>query len=153
MKLAKISIKNIKSFRNLTTIEFDEKFNILIGPNGGGKSNLLDIVTLTIRKFFLLSYEIQEIKDEVTIKVSSGLEQIDKLLEKFIGDVTESRIAIKIKVDKQDIDNMRTMKKYSKEFKNVLKLNYNRRYPDDWELIKLIDRFNNLAPEILQLDR
>jgi hypothetical protein len=54
---------------------------------------LLDIVTLTIRKFFLLSYEIQEIKDEVTIKVSSGLEQIDKLLEKFIGDVTESRIA------------------------------------------------------------
>ncbi len=137
----------------MTNIEFDEKFNILIGPNGGGKSNLLDIITLSFRKFLLLSYEIQEIENELTINESSGLKQIDKLLEKFIEDVTESRIEIKIKVDKQDIDNIQTMKKYSKEFKTVLQVNYSREYSDRRELIELIDRLNNLAPEILQLNQ
>ncbi len=53
MKLVSLSIKNVKSFRENTTIHFDEKLNILIGSNGGGKSNLLDIVTITIRRFLL----------------------------------------------------------------------------------------------------
>ncbi len=155
MKLANISIKNIKSFRNLTCIDFDDNFNILIGSNGGGKSNLLDIITITIRKFFLLSYEIRERENNLIIEKSSGLEQIDKLLEKFIGDVTESRIQIKIKVDKQDIDNIRTLKKYSRDFKKVLEANYN--YNREWysfeALNELLDRLNDLAPEIIQLNQ
>ena len=43
MKLKSITIENIRSFRERTTIEFDKGFNILIGPNAGGKSNLLAV--------------------------------------------------------------------------------------------------------------
>ena len=48
MKLIDLQIKNVKSFNDQELISFDEKFNILIGPNGGGKSNLLDIVTIVL---------------------------------------------------------------------------------------------------------
>lgn len=153
MQLANISIKNVKSFRSLTSIEFDDKLNILIGSNGGGKSNLLDIITLSIRKFLLLSYEILELENKLTIRESSGLEQIDKLLEKFIGDVTESRIEITIKVDQQDIDNIRNLKKYSKELKKVLKSSYSRERSSFRELTELLERLSDLAPEIIDLNQ
>ena len=154
MKLVSLSIKNVKSFRETTTIHFDEKLNILIGSNGGGKSNLLDIVTITIRKFLLFSYEINMLEKQPRIKKSSGLEKIDKLLEKFIGNPSESYIKIKIKVDKQDIDNIRVLKKYSKDFKNILESDYHQesRYYDD-EVIESLDRLDYLMPELIQLNQ
>ncbi|MEH2399539.1 AAA family ATPase [Nostoc sp.] len=60
MKITSITIKNVKTFQDETEIVFDDKFNILIGPNGGGKSNLLDIITIVIRNFLLVGYRIQE---------------------------------------------------------------------------------------------
>jgi len=49
MKLKSVTIENVKSFRDKTTIELDKSFNILIGPNAGDKSNLLDIITGTVK--------------------------------------------------------------------------------------------------------
>jgi len=45
MKIKKIIIEN-KSFKDETKNEFNDDFNILIEPNGSGKSNLLDILTI-----------------------------------------------------------------------------------------------------------
>jgi putative ATP-dependent endonuclease of the OLD family len=53
MKLARLGVQNVRSFGEKRTIHFHDDFTILIGPNAGGKSNLLDIITVGVRKFFL----------------------------------------------------------------------------------------------------
>lgn len=44
MILKRIEISNIKSYYPNQIIDFNNKVNIFIGPNGGGKSNLFEIV-------------------------------------------------------------------------------------------------------------
>ena len=58
MKIKRIKLKNVKSFKEETEIEFNDDFNILIGPSGSGKSNLLDILTICLfLPLFLLKIE------------------------------------------------------------------------------------------------
>lgn len=59
MKINSISITNIKSFKTQTKIEFNHDFNVVVGPNASGKSNLLDIITTCLRGFFIKSYTLQ----------------------------------------------------------------------------------------------
>jgi predicted ATP-binding protein involved in virulence len=35
---------------------FDHRINILIGPNGGGKTNLQKIISLTLSKYLIHQY-------------------------------------------------------------------------------------------------
>lgn len=60
MKMNQLIIKNLLSFRDETTINFDPHFNILVGPNGGGKSNLMDIITIILRRYFLQEVQVYE---------------------------------------------------------------------------------------------
>ncbi|RWO91769.1 MAG: hypothetical protein EOQ95_09700 [Mesorhizobium sp.] len=45
MRLSKIILQNIKSFRARTEIDFGNEMNLFIGPNGGGKSNLMNTIS------------------------------------------------------------------------------------------------------------
>lgn len=53
MKLQRLQIKNVKNFKKSIEINLNNDFNILIGPNGSGKSNLLDILTICLREYFI----------------------------------------------------------------------------------------------------
>ncbi|GEM_PF-2017415 len=54
MIINSISIQNIKSIGEKIKISFNKKgTNILIGPNGGGKSNLMDILNISLNTFFI----------------------------------------------------------------------------------------------------
>ena len=114
MKISKLTISNTKSFNDAQPINFDKQFNILIGPNGGGKSNLLDIITIVLRKYFLLSYRINEGRDnELTfwdLSSNDPFSQIGKHLEKFIGNSSESSIDICFIVTDGDIQNIKVIK-------------------------------------------
>lgn len=137
------------------SIDFDDRLNILIGSNGSGKSNLLDIITLSIRRFLLLSYEVEEKDNKLEITVSSGLRKIDKLLEKSIDDITDSHIEIRIKVDQQDIDNIKVLKKNIKELKEVFKASYSSGFSgfDGLYVDDRLDRLSDLTPEIIVLNQ
>jgi len=110
MKLQRIQIKNVKSFREPIDIEFNDDFNILIGPNGSGKSNLLDILTICLRQFFLQPYTVNENNDNQgffrQIQQNQAFRNIQQFLEKFYGDTTDSEITIDFVVKKEDIDNV-----------------------------------------------
>ena len=44
MKLVEVEIENLLSFGGSTSVKFDQGMNLLTGPNGGGKSNLMEII-------------------------------------------------------------------------------------------------------------
>lgn len=129
MKITSITIKNVKSFQDETEIVFDDKFNILIGPNGGGKSNLLDIITIVIRNFFLVGYRIREATNDgnnffkiIDQYAAFQDKNIHQELDKFSGDNGESIIEFSLKVEHEDIENIHIWKFNQEKFENALTL-------------------------------
>ncbi len=146
MKISKLTINNVKSFKDKVEVIFDAKFNVLIGPNGGGKSNLLDITTIVLRKFFLQSYKLTEGRDNgipfKDLGTNDPFGQIDKVLEKFIGNMGESSIEITFEITEGDVANIKTIKKFKNNLES--KLNDFRNKPfkdfifcDQWDLRKI----------------
>lgn len=107
MKVSSISLSNVKSFRSTEKIEFNEENNILIGPNGGGKSNLLDSLTVVLNHYFLYSYSENRQRQETNIQRQQNFRNPGEILEKHIGeDRRESRIKISLKATREDINNI-----------------------------------------------
>lgn len=110
MKLQSVKIKNVKSFREIVDINFNNDFNILIGPNGSGKSNLLDILTICIRQYFLKTYLVGENNSDQgfyrQIIYKNAFYDIHQALDKFYGDASGSEIIIDFIVKKEDIENI-----------------------------------------------
>lgn len=64
MKIEKISIDNVLSYKNKIEIDFNKDLNIFIGPNGGGKSNLLNIIICMLKKYCFKTFELQKNSQE-----------------------------------------------------------------------------------------
>lgn len=124
MKLDKIEIKNTKSFREQVKINLNTDFNILIGPNGSGKSNLLDILTVCIRQYFLLPYTVNENNDNQgffrEILRNQAFRNIQQVLDKFYGDTSDSEITIDFIVKQEDIDNISEVVRKISDLKDKL---------------------------------
>lgn len=56
MWIKSVALTNVKSFRGRTEVHFSSKANFLVGPNAGGKSNLLEIINWVLRRYFLKTY-------------------------------------------------------------------------------------------------
>lgn len=59
MKIQNVVLQNVLSYRERTEFSFDSQLNILIGPNGGGKSNLQKIIALALSRYFVYHYDFQ----------------------------------------------------------------------------------------------
>jgi putative ATP-dependent endonuclease of the OLD family len=55
MLLKRVAVENIRSFLDREELLIDGKISILIGPNGGGKTNLLDAIIVMIRRYLYAS--------------------------------------------------------------------------------------------------
>ena len=67
MKVKKIHIDNILSYDN-ETIELNKDLNIIVGANGSGKSNLMNIIIYILKRFCFRNYEISNV---------NGIERIE----------------------------------------------------------------------------
>ena len=112
MKIDSITIKNVRSFRNPITYYPNKQFNVLVGANGSGKSNLMDIIYITLRHFFLHSYLWQESRgSDGIIKrmdwVQNPFGVVTQILAKYSGDTSASEITLVLEVTDVDIENTR----------------------------------------------
>lgn len=55
MLLRRVAVENVKSFLAREELILDGPISLLIGPNGGGKTNLLDIAVTMLRRFLFAS--------------------------------------------------------------------------------------------------
>ncbi len=53
MKLRRVLVENVRSFLEPAELLLDGDISIIIGPNGGGKTNLLDTTTTILRRHLL----------------------------------------------------------------------------------------------------
>lgn len=115
MKIDSITIKNVRSFKESITFSPNKAFNVLVGANGSGKSNLMDIVYVTLRHFFLYSYTWNSSRGaDGIIKRLDWLQNpfgvVGQMLAKYSGDDSESVITIVLEVTDADINNLNTIK-------------------------------------------
>ena len=117
MKIKSVSITNLKSFKGQTIIGFDPDFNIIIGPNASGKSNLLDIITVCLHNYFLSDYNLQpENSGKIKIETIAPFQNINYLLEKHLLSSEPSTIEFTFVVKQEDLDNMKVYEELKEAF-------------------------------------
>ena len=125
MKIKKLIIDNVKSFKDRTEVDFGDYLNIFVGPNGGGKSNLLDIIIITLRHFLMKFYRIDRNQEMELwfedINVVNAFQPINKYLEKYISDERDSFIEITLILSNEDIENIELLKKSKGGMEDVLR--------------------------------
>jgi len=158
MKLKKIIIENVKSFKERTEINFNENLNIFIGPNRGGKSNLLDIISITLRHFFIKFYRVNKIQEQrrwfEDINTQNIFHPINNFLEKYFGnDQKDLIIEITFTLGKEDIDNIRLLKENKEKLENVLFHKYRDKPINSLNFINLWnpELFSQGIPENIEL--
>lgn len=55
MLLKRVALENVRSFLERAELKLDGPVSIVIGPNGGGKTNLLDATIVMLRRFLFAS--------------------------------------------------------------------------------------------------
>ena len=55
MLIKRVAIENVRSFLDRAELVLDGPLTIVIGPNGGGKTNLLDTVVIALRRYLFAS--------------------------------------------------------------------------------------------------
>lgn len=115
MKVKKIHIDNILSYDN-ETINLNNDLNIIVGANGSGKSNLMNIIIYILKRFCFRNYEISNVNgiERVGIKRYSiqqknplyGLSE-DYFLQKHkLKEQEKSLIDLTISFEDNDLQNL-----------------------------------------------
>jgi hypothetical protein len=79
-----------------------------VGPNAGGKSNFLDILTIVLRGALLYPYRVTENTDQYgpfsNIERYEVFTPLSQFLDKFIGQTSPSSITLELVVATEDIE-------------------------------------------------
>lgn len=126
LKLSGIILENVKSFKQRTEISFDEDLNILIGSNRGGKSNLLDIIIVALKREVIYNWVIQESNQGTpprrveTVVHQRMFDPPGQYLEKYYGnDQAPQNVEIKIKVTAEDLEGLDIVRKNLEKLKEI----------------------------------
>lgn len=128
MKLRRVLLENVRSFLDPAELLLEGDISIIIGPNGGGKTNLLDTATTVLRRHLLSS---------ITPRKSPTVEMPDRY--EFVGNDMlnntpldchsrgqgkSQRIEIEVEVTPRDIENIVSMKASAEEISGLTERKY-----------------------------
>ncbi|MBZ9848620.1 AAA family ATPase [Mesorhizobium sp. CA14] len=110
MQIRRLAIENVRSFFDRREISFDGQISILIGPNGGGKTNLLDTLVIMLRRYIFNSpyYRHAPTADEPDRWEEQYNDQLNQLFfeKNSAGGAHDQVVELEIEVTQDDIDNM-----------------------------------------------
>lgn len=113
MKLRSITIKNVRSFMESTTFSLEQgDISIIVGPNGGGKTNLLDTTITCIKKYIMPPWTSQSPGgDERRFQFTENPNLHSLRLQKHaLAEQADQEVTIEVEVTEQDIKNMEAIK-------------------------------------------
>jgi predicted ATP-dependent endonuclease of OLD family len=129
MKVKMIAITNVRSFLERQELLLDGDLSIIIGPNGGGKTNLLDTVVTCLRKSLFASMYPMQVSSgpgaelQYEFRANDHLNQL--MLEKHSSAPNSDQLVeIEIEVTKPDLNNMQTIKRDAAEIMQVASRRY-----------------------------
>lgn len=144
MLLRRVAIENVRSFLDRAELVLDGNISILIGPNGGGKTNLLDSIAIMLRKHLFASmYAALAPTPEQAIRYefrpNDALNQL--VLEKHsAGSALPQFLEVEIEVTKHDLQGMASIKKDAEKIISLAgKKYYNLQYQaaSNWDISKI----------------
>lgn len=125
MKLIRIEMENIRSFIDQQSLSLDGSISIIIGPNGGGKTNLLDAIVITIKRYLQSNnyYILQPSAENSKRHILTHNDMLTNMvLEKHTNALLKpQKIAITIEVTGSDLQNMKLMQESFANFDSELK--------------------------------
>lgn len=114
MKLRRVLVENVRSFLEPAELLLDGDISIIIGPNGGGKTNLLDTTTTILRRHLLSSITprksaTQDNPDRHEF-VANDMLHNTPLEPHSQGKGRQQVVELELEVTNRDIENMASMK-------------------------------------------
>lgn len=114
MILRSVTIKNIRSFREEMVFNPYPDMNVLIGSNGSGKSNLMDIIYVMLRNFILYSYRWSKENDQVGTHnridiMNNPFGVVRQVLTKYIIDNSPCKVELELEATEGDSENIATI--------------------------------------------
>ncbi|MBP0116270.1 AAA family ATPase [Bradyrhizobium vignae] len=119
MFVRRVAIENVRSFLGRAELHLEDKISILIGPNGGGKTNLLDTAVIVLRRYlfasmYAASAPTAEQPERHEFRPNDALNSM--ILEKHSrGQAVEQVVELDIEVTDVDITNIARMKAESEQ--------------------------------------
>jgi AAA15 family ATPase/GTPase len=112
MKLRKIKITNVRSFRTETEFLLDGEISIIVGPNGGGKTNLLDTIVTVVKRYLMPPWVAKHQGGSDTRLTFMHAQNLGALLlEKHTQATDEPQIiVVEVEITQQDISNICSIK-------------------------------------------
>ena len=113
MLVRRVAIENVRSFLDRAELMLDGQLTIVIGPNGGGKTNLLDTVVIILRRYLFASMyaahsPTPELQNRYEFRPNDALNNM--ILERHSAGASQSQIVeVEVEVTSVDLENMRSM--------------------------------------------
>lgn len=114
MKLKRITVENARSFLEKQELRLDGGISIIIGPNGGGKTNLLDTVIVSLRRHLFASQYPVQVQGgngqdyQYEFRYNDQLNQLN--LEPHTDAQGKSQIIeVEVEITQPDLENMASM--------------------------------------------
>ena len=135
MKLKRLTLTNFRNYSNFE-IEFNKDLNVIIAPNGAGKTSILDAIAIGYSE---LLYEIQykrgrRYKDEILSKLKFKYDDLQIDNQNYIAPYSK----IELELDEQIIWDVIKVKNNTKEIQNLVP-----KYVDRYEFDSYIDDIVN----------
>lgn len=114
MRVRRISIANVRSFLETAELALDGSMNILVGPNGGGKTNLLDTLFSTLRRHIFTSVHIRtevgaDGADRYVLQQNDLLNDLKFEPHAAAPEGSDQKVVLDLEVTQIDIENMSAM--------------------------------------------
>lgn len=145
MLVRRVAIENVRSFLDRAELMLDGPITIVIGPNGGGKTNLLDTIVIMLRRHLFASmYAIHSPTPELPNRHEFRQNDVlnNMVLERHSAGAGRDQIVeVEVEVTPKDLENMRSMQNDAERLTELASkkyVNFNLVNAKSWKLEEMI---------------